>query len=192
MFYHKIGSGYLGLLDNSYIEVVDVVINEFYSGGRLIAFRAKRGWGRCFGHCYRFNRLVLSSLRPRTTCYDTPRGRVSVPVLLRRRNLPGGFVAQLKWLVGITRQTSRLRELLLTRSIPRLHATKYPWEHEKWLKTFDHQALVISIALQCSIISNMLGYAVDSKCTAKSAHLAIPSNGFHGGHSLVPCTPSMK
>ncbi|KAL9597445.1 MAG: hypothetical protein Q9219_005137 [cf. Caloplaca sp. 3 TL-2023] len=22
-----------------------------------------------------------------------------------------------------------------------LHATKYPWEHEKWTKTFDHQAL---------------------------------------------------
>lgn len=22
----------------------------------------------------------------------------------------------------------------------RLHATQYPWEHDKWTKTFDHQA----------------------------------------------------
>jgi ubiquinol-cytochrome c reductase cytochrome c1 subunit len=28
----------------------------------------------------------------------------------------------------------------LTRGNHSLHPTKYPWEHEKWSKTFDHTA----------------------------------------------------
>ncbi|POS86992.1 hypothetical protein EPUL_001133, partial [Erysiphe pulchra] len=57
-----------------------------------------------------------------------------------------------------------------------LHPIKYPWEHEKWHKTFDHQALVKIYTLNTenkgqSVITANAGKIVsaeDSKFTAKS------------------------
>jgi len=90
------------------------------------------------------------------------------------------IVAEIGWLHGGIRYTPRLREVLLTEDITRLHATKYPWEHEKWIKTFDHQASVNTVFLDFSIGSFTIGYVVDSEFTAKFAPPATLSNVFHG------------
>jgi len=38
-------------------------------------------------------------------------------------------------------ETARLKERTETDAWDsRLHPTQYPWEHQKWNKTFDHQA----------------------------------------------------
>lgn len=63
--------------------------------------------------CNWVNILVLSPLWPECLRHDTSRRRV-------------GSIANLRF--------SFLRHSY------RLHPTKYPWEHEKWTKSFDHQA----------------------------------------------------
>lgn len=37
---------------------------------------------------------------------------------------------------------SKGRSSELTTNVHSLHATAYPWVHEQWFKTFDHQAYV--------------------------------------------------
>ncbi len=73
-------------------------------------------WCRCHSAGCRFRRLVLSPLRAGTTRHDAARRRVSSrsPMLVRR--------------------DPSLQFILY-----RLHAIKYPWVHESFTKTFDHQ-----------------------------------------------------
>jgi hypothetical protein len=66
----------------------------------------------------RLDGLVLAPLRTPRRCHDPRRRRVSAPQITR----PDGHE--------------------LTTCLHSLHPTQYPWEHEKWAKTFDHGAYV--------------------------------------------------
>ena len=84
---------------------------------RRLAFPLDGSWDRY--HRYRcwVNGVVLSSLRTYPIRNDTARRRVE----------------------------SLLERILnIVLNCPRLHPTKYPWEHEKFTKTFDHQTYALS------------------------------------------------
>lgn len=56
-----------------------------------------------------------------------------------------------------------------------LHATAYPWVHQQWFKTFDHQAYVyLDITQQLDFLNSheSTGSAAVSKFTKKFAHPA--------------------
>ena len=72
-----------------------------------------------------------------------------------------------------------------------LHATQYPWEHEKYLKTFDHQGYALA-RIHWLTCSPNLDYAVASRSTEKSAPHAIHSTAYPGDHSSAPPTPSLR
>lgn len=59
-----------------------------------------------------------------------------------------------------------------------LHATKYPWVHGQWFKTYDHQAYVqpqAPLSRLFELTHANTGCAEVSKSTRKSARLATLS-----------------
>jgi hypothetical protein len=72
----------------------------------------------------RLDRLVLADVWPRCRRHDTGRGRVSGAPPAREEMDISVAVGNDQ---GLTPPHS-------------LHPTQYPWEHQKWHKTFDHAA----------------------------------------------------
>lgn len=57
-----------------------------------------------------------------------------------------------------------------------LHATAYPWVHEQWFKTFDHQAYVLTRPPYTASVNSHTSTGSDeaSRSTKRSARLATP------------------
>jgi hypothetical protein len=130
-------------------------------------------------HCYRchrlrdrFLRVVLPSLRQRCLRHDSGRRRVSFEKTDWHPTECGSGMES-----SIRDGCGTMSDVLTGASPHRLHATQYPWEHEKWQKTFDHQAYVLCRSAVDSRMKSdlVLAFAVVSRSTRKSAPPATPS-----------------
>jgi len=100
---------------------------------RRVSLPADYGWMCRDGRCCKLNCVVLPSLWAGSICYDAGRRRVSsyktIPRFMLCHRDPEDLFGY--------RVDSKTLKLIEQR---RLHPAKYPWEHTKYLKTFDHQA----------------------------------------------------
>lgn len=70
-----------------------------------------------------------------------------------------------------------------------LHPTAYPWVHNQWLKTYDHQAYADPRSPRSrdgETHMSKIGSDEDSKFTEKFARLATPLAEFPTDPSSVP------
>lgn len=88
--------------------------SSVYDRSLFLPFSIDDGGIRSYCRCRWINCMVLPYVRSGRICHDTSGRRVSKATSSHTSNLAHNDI--------------------------RLHATKYPWVHEQWTKTFDHQA----------------------------------------------------